>query len=305
MDSPTGLTRAAGPGHPTGGEPAGGPRASALGAAIGLTAGFVVVQVVAVFIGAIVGMALTDTRAADLADTRTAGGLVALLIGEMLLAGVVVVFAQRQGAAARIGLGPRGAGRSIGQALPVAIAFAALPLGALLASGDDVVRADIGPERAAMLVAFAIAVAIAEEVAFRGLVLERLGGAARPAFATTWSAALFGALHMPFGSEGGGAEIVNAAAVTLAVGVPLALVRLRSGSLVGPIVAHALIDIFGLLHLGSLELPDVKRAEAIVELAIALLLATGYAFWYRQGGPATTGTALEGRQAADPPGGTS
>ena len=130
--------------------------------------------------------------------------------------------------------------------------------------------------RALTLCATAIAIGIAEELVFRGLMVHGLQRAQMPVLTVTVSAVLFGALHL-FDN------VVNAVAVTLALAVPFALVRLRGGSLGALIVVHSVIDIAALLSLGNLDLPDsTPPNEAVTQIVMASIICAAYVLWYRR-----------------------
>jgi membrane protease YdiL (CAAX protease family) len=84
--------------------------------------------------------------------------------------------------------------------------------------------------RLVLVAAIAIAPAVCEELVLRGMVLPSLllGGPA----AVVISAALFALIHLdPYRS-----------AFTFALGLALGVLRLRSGSLLAPVLAHALVN---------------------------------------------------------------
>lgn len=113
------------------------------------------------------------------------------------------------------------------------------------------------------LLAVAIAPAVGEELLLRGLVLPSLVAPLRPAGAVVLSALLFGLMHLdpyrfPF---------------TFALGLALGWMRLRSGSLLPPLLAHAAVNAFT-FGAGLLADPSAGALEARPLLGAALL-ATG------------------------------
>ena len=164
---------------------------------------------------------------------------------------------------------------------PVGILVIALPLGAVLASGDRVFDPDLSTALIAALVAAAIMIAISEELWFRGLLVDALESARTPWLTIVASSVLFGLPHLP----GGPAAVVNAIAVTLAVGVPFTVVRLRGGSIVPLIAWHAIIDTWAFLHTASVTAQGSPSiGEAVATLVVpSLIAALGYVWWYRRG----------------------
>jgi membrane protease YdiL (CAAX protease family) len=97
-----------------------------------------------------------------------------------------------------------------------------------------------GPADALLSVlAIAVAPGVCEELLFRGLVLPSLLPALRPAGAVAASAVAFGLIHLDPASSGATMYRVPFA---IAVGVGFACLRLRSGSLVPAMLAHALVN---------------------------------------------------------------
>jgi sodium transport system permease protein len=97
-----------------------------------------------------------------------------------------------------------------------------------------------GPLDAALSVlAIAVAPAVCEELLFRGLVLPSLLPLLRTAGAVTASAVLFGAIHLDFSGSG---PTLYRVPFAIVVGVGFAFLRLRSGSLIPSMVAHAVVN---------------------------------------------------------------
>jgi membrane protease YdiL (CAAX protease family) len=103
-------------------------------------------------------------------------------------------------------------------------------------------RAKYGPGALALRVVFASAIyPIAEELFFRGLLLGAIRRRAGPIVATLATAALFTALHSLGGSWLGALQI-------FVDGVFFAYVRLRSGSLLLPVVFHVVGNCFAVMQ---------------------------------------------------------
>jgi uncharacterized protein len=131
------------------------------------------------------------------------------------------------------------------------------PVAALL--GDQ--RAALPADQLAYQAGFRIPVgtALFEEVAFRGVLLAVLARSLRPWGAVAVSSALFGFWHVaptivalrinavPAASPEGIATIAGAVVVTSIAGVLFCWLRLRSGSLAAPILAHWATNALGLL----------------------------------------------------------
>jgi hypothetical protein len=111
---------------------------------------------------------------------------------------------------------------------------------------------------------------------------------------TVAKAATFVLLGLPH-YAGGAAALLNAIAVTLAVGIPFVAVRLRHHALLPMIGWHAVIDAWAFLHTSSVVAqgnPSTK--DVIAGLTLPVCIALGYASWYasrrRRGLDAVTGS---------------
>jgi sodium transport system permease protein len=102
----------------------------------------------------------------------------------------------------------------------------------------DMLRPRGAADAVLSVLAIAVAPAVCEELLFRGLVLQALLPLRAPV-AVAVSAVLFGLIHLDF--SGSGATLYRVP-FAIAVGVGFALLRLRSGSLVPPMVAHAIVN---------------------------------------------------------------
>ena len=96
------------------------------------------------------------------------------------------------------------------------------------------------------LVRIPLGTVVLEEVAFRGVLLALLSRATSPGAAVGWSSALFGLWHVVPTVEALNANrlapsipaVIAAAVATAAAGVLFCWLRLRSGSLIAPALAH-------------------------------------------------------------------
>jgi membrane protease YdiL (CAAX protease family) len=87
--------------------------------------------------------------------------------------------------------------------------------------------------------AIALAPAVCEELLFRGIVLPSLLRPLGPAAAVILSSLLFGVIHLD--TTGSGVSLYRVP-FAIVVGVGLGALRVRTGSLVSPILAHALLN---------------------------------------------------------------
>lgn len=198
-----------------------------------------------------------------------------LCAGEVLFAGAMLALA-RVIAPLQVRRGPRTPSviRGVWMLAPVLAVFVVLPIIGALASGSSVISADLAWQAVPGIVMLAVAVGVAEEVAYRHIVFERLGGAASPWIAVIGSSVLFGALHVSSGST---FVLANAVAAMLAVGVPFAVVRVMSTPLRSLIVVHAVNDTFALLNLGGLDLSHhPARGELQFLVGAASVMAAVY-----------------------------
>lgn len=98
--------------------------------------------------------------------------------------------------------------------------------------------------RDAMDAAFSVAAiavfpAVCEEILFRGVILPSLARSLRPIGAALASALLFGLIHL---DAAGDAAAFTRIPFAILVGVGLGLLRVRTGSLVPPILGHAVLN---------------------------------------------------------------
>ena len=100
------------------------------------------------------------------------------------------------------------------------------------------------------LLLVALAAGVGEEALFRGVIQDALGARMPPAAAITLAAVLFGALHWVSGAY---------AVLACLVGAYLGVLYETTGTLLAPIVTHALYDLVALLVLTRVK-PGPVRA---------------------------------------------
>lgn len=249
--------------------------------ALGFALLFIVVQIVGGVLIAVLGL-----PSPTLDDLDVAGAFVLCLLELFVLVAALLIVQQRGGWRA-LGVDMRGAVQARGwmQLAPVGL-LVILPSLLVAATGDgDVISDALTVPVAAGLILFAVLVGLAEELWFRGIVMSALGGSARPWFAVLGSALLFGAPHALASSDGiTAATVLNASAVTLAIAVPFACVRIRSRAFVPLVGWHAAIDIWAFLHTASITAKgDPSVTEMLAGLVLPSLIAIGYLAWMRLG----------------------
>ena len=134
------------------------------------------------------------------------------------------------------------------------------------------------------IAAIALAPAICEEILFRGLltpVLRRAGGAA---FAMVASAALFAAIHIDSVREGDAVTTVYyRVPFSFVLGMLLAKIRLDTGSLWPPIIAHATLNATTFLVVLMIEQPKpvLEDPRPLVAFGMLAVGATAVRFLMR------------------------
>jgi membrane protease YdiL (CAAX protease family) len=167
--------------------------------------------------------------------------------------------------------------------MPVGLLVIGPTVGYALFSDRDVIHADIDLVRTLAFVVLAGAIALNEELWFRGLVVDQLERAGRPWLVVGAGAVLFGAPHVAASP----ASWLNAAAVTLAVAVPFTIARLHVRSIWPLVLWHALIDIWAFLHTASVvPQGSPSLVDALATLVLPALIAAGYVVWWRRRGTA-------------------
>ncbi len=153
--------------------------------------------------------------------------------------------------------------------LPTAIALFSLTEGISAAGWSDVV----------LFAVFSLIVAWTEEAFFRGLVLQTLLPAGIRT-AVIVSAVLFGLPHL-FNAFGGLWDPLFVIANTVAaigIGIVLAALVIRTGTIWPPVMIHALVNFTALLSLGSLVVPVQTPLQLALTISAGVILA-GYG-WY-------------------------
>lgn len=247
--------------------------------AFGLLLLFVFVQVVAVALLQGVGLDVSVDGALTVRD--------ALVLVLVQLAGIAVVAGiaiggvgttwKRLGVA---GYGGEGFDRGWKLLMPAGLLVVGPTVAYALFSSDDVVQSGLGVPAVASFALLALAIAVNEELWFRGLIVDQLQLARRPWLTVFAASLLFGLPHVGATS----ASWLNAAGVTLAVAIPFTVVRLVVGSLWAMVAWHAIIDTWAFIHTSTVVpegSPDV--AEAIGTLVLPAVLALGYLAWFARG----------------------
>lgn len=157
--------------------------------------------------------------------------------------------------------------------LPVIIAF--LPVIGGLSVTD--------PRSIAIFALFAIAVAVAEETFFRGLVLQALTPSGVLS-AVLVSSLLFGLPHL-LNAVGGVWDPVFTLADTVAafgVGITFAAIVVRTGTIWPPVILHFLINFVTLLSVGSVFIPAQDPIQ-LAMTAVAGVVMAGYGLFLIRG----------------------
>lgn len=187
---------------------------------------------------------------------------------ELPIAAAVMLLSHGLVGLTNVGLTMRGAGTSLALSVPVL----------LLSLADAKPMASPAAAMLAAICLLALLVAVVEEVYGRGLLVALLGGRQHALFAIVGSSVLFAYLHMPiyvhrFGLEDALLRCTGSAAFS----VVFAIIRLRSGSLVGPIVFHAINDAQFLLPVagGSGPATPATAQPILIGAAIAVVYWLG------------------------------
>lgn len=138
------------------------------------------------------------------------------------------------------------------------------------------------------VLAIAVAPAVCEEIVFRGIVLPSFVGLLGGVGASLGSALLFGLVHVDF--TGGSVPSLYRVPFAFAIGAGLAAMRLRTGSLSPPILAHATLNTITFLAAPLTDDPSGGLPDARPLLGASLLLA----------GAAASGLVLRALRALRP-----
>lgn len=122
--------------------------------------------------------------------------------------------------------------------------------------------------------AIAVAPAVCEEILFRGIVLPSLRTRLPPAMAILGSALLFGLIHV---DTTGSALTLYRVPFAFAVGIGLGALRMSTGSLLPPVLAHALLNTTTFVVAAREDLTKPPEPQAALGAA---LLAGGLAATY-------------------------
>ncbi len=205
--------------------------------------------------GLVFAIAATDVITTRLAPPHSDGVLkIAILIGFLVWARRFVGLSWEELGLARANLG---AGFRVGAVAVLIVAAAIIVLIAVPTSrsylASDRVAADSTTERVLEpLVLIPLGTVVFEETIFRGVLLGVLMRSGTRRRAVVVSSVVFGFWHLPPAlTDASGRSAIEAAgvvagtiAVTTLAGVLFALLRLRSGSLVAPILGHIATNSF-------------------------------------------------------------
>jgi membrane protease YdiL (CAAX protease family) len=130
----------------------------------------------------------------------------------------------------------------------------------------------------ASVVTIAIVPACCEEILFRGVILRSLLASFGPAVAILGAATLFGLIHvMPLGHHLSFYRVPFA----FAVGIGLGLLRVRTGSVVPPILAHATLNTITFLAAIPFAGQGLKRgADPLAPAGLPLLIVGTLTFLF-------------------------
>lgn len=120
------------------------------------------------------------------------------------------------------------------------------------------------------IAAIALAPAICEEILFRGLLVPVFKAALGPMVAIGLSAAMFGAIHVD--AMPGGVSVYYRVPFAFILGILLAKIRLDTGSLLPPIIAHATLNATTFIVVQFVEEPKGVLPDPQPLVAIGMLL---------------------------------
>jgi membrane protease YdiL (CAAX protease family) len=189
-------------------------------------------------VATIVWLAVWNIARSHVADElRPMGALV-------VAAGILVISRWGSLSAAELGLARRflGRGLRLGLLAFAAIAAVILVAGLVPAVRDwfDDPRVDVGwgAFLFRVVVAIPFGTVVLEELAFRGSLLALLRRIMSTWSAVIASSVLFGLWHLPSLTDASAVEMVGTMIATTAAGIGFCWLRLRSGSLLAPVLAH-------------------------------------------------------------------
>lgn len=261
----------------------------------------VVAALAATFAG-VMALSLTATLAQPL------GLRPALLLAELALATPALIVAalfRPTGDAALLGPG-RPSGKALAACLGAGISLWLLSLGVMNLQAlvwppppglldafralHTLLRPNTVGEALLSVAAIACAPALCEELVFRGLVLPSLAAWRGPAVGLVVSSLLFGAIHLDYAAGGVSAYRVPFAIV---VGFGFGLLRLRTRTLLAPMLAHAMLNALTFAAVPLVDLPTGPEPSPNPWLALAFVVigSLSSAWLWRVMGPARDAAA--------------
>lgn len=243
-----------------------------------------VVAALAALLTGIMALSLTAALAQPL------GVRPALLLAELALATpalIVTLLFRPTGDASLLGTG-RPAGQAIAACLGAGLSLWLLSLGIMdlqalvwppppgLLDAFRALHALLRPntvlEALLSVLAIACAPAVCEELMFRGLVLPAFAAWRGPRVGLVVSALLFGAIHIDYAAGGVSAYRVPFA---LVVGLGFGLLRLRTRTLLAPVLAHGTLNALTFAAVPLIDLPNGPEPSPNPLLALAFVVAGG------------------------------
>lgn len=246
-------------------------------ALVGLAVVFVSLIVQA--IGFVVGLAVISGSDPGILDGLDKAGAPAraigvILVAELVLAGVAtfVFYAVRYHPSAA----------SVERHRPPYRAFAvlvALLLGSqLIAVSTEGGIQEMGASRILLWLGLAIIIGWAEEVIFRGVVHQVIGGFGLATVIV--SAVLFGLPHVASFGAGGAELFANAFTVAMVVGVPFAALRERGLGLVPLVFLHGAVDMLAFMGTDSLGVQAAPNNELLIQCGIVAVIGGCWLLWF-------------------------
>lgn len=161
------------------------------------------------------------------------------------------------------------------------------------------------PDRLLGFGLLACCVALGEELFYRGALLQAFDPTRYPRMAVAAGAMVFGLFHVV---EGGRivtspGVVANAVVVTLAIGIPFALIRVRTGSLWGLVACHAMYDLLALIVTNGFTGQHIALERAALSAVVAAITCGLYVWWFSSsGGYAASPSRLSPRSSSRDPG---
>lgn len=240
---------------------------------VGVLFAFIAAQVVSATVLSLLGYGIEVKR-------LTFGRASVLITMELIMFGGAFALLRPLGGAFAVKLrDPRArVGAGMLMLLPVLVLGVVLSIVATALGSDPLIDPRLDLATGVALVVLATIISITEELWFRGLMMAGLGGERRPWLAIFASAVLFAAPHM----DGSRASLANAGGVLLVIGIPFAVVRLLTHTLVPLIVVHAMVDAWAFLHTADAAATGSPSNGAIAaSLVVPAFIAGGYLLAFR------------------------